>query len=311
MHRPIHRALSLAFCAALVSCDLLTGGGGGGGGSSTITFSRGFVYVRRDDRNLYLADESDLQSSGQLTTSGGVYTPSLSKDGKRIVYVLRSATESELDLVGVVGGTSSVLLKSTASVKNLRTPVFSPDGARVAFAFDEPSGSSIGLINVDGSGFIKVIGGAAFAYASPTFFPDGQSVLAMAGGAGLAYTQVERVNLTTGQAINITNTLGVEAEGISTRLMLSPDGTQAVFDARVSSGSTRVFILDLATKKVTLLNDYTGEPNTNDSAPAWQSAATVVYSSDSGGNDNVYRIGANGASRKLVLPKAIEPYYGP
>ena len=98
---------------------------------------------------------------------------------------------------------------------------------------------------------------------------------------------------------------------IANRLVVSADGTRAVFDARVGSGVTRIFGIDLSTKVVTKLNDYMGEPNTNDSFPCWFDANTVAYSSDSGGNDNVYRVGFDGTQRRLLLPKAVEPWYGP
>ncbi len=280
-------------------------------GSGSITFTKGFAFVRKDDRNLYLADESALETSAALTTTGGVSSPNLSRDGKRVVFVQKVGTDTQLAVVPTTGGVASLVLASTAQVKNLRTPVFSPDGARIAFAYDEGTSSSIGLVNADGSGFVKVAGGTSLAYASPTFFPDGLSVLVMSGGAGLAYTQLEQVTLATGAPANVTNTLGNEAQSIANRVVLSPDGKTAVFDARVSSGSTRLFTINLDTKVVTKLNDYVAEPGANDSFPTWQDGATVVFSSDSGGNDNVYRIGANGTGRTLALARAIEPSYGP
>lgn len=310
-------ALVLASASALLaSCELLDGGGGGGG-EGNIAFTRGFAFVRNDDRNLAVADEGDLETSALLTSAGGVYTPSLSRDGRRVVFALRRGATSELQVVPSTGGTPSTLLVASDAVKNVRTPVFSPDGSLVAFAFDDPTGSScIGLVNADGSGFVKLAGGTTFAYASPSFYPDGQHVLAAAGGAGLPLRQLEKVNVRSGQAVSVASSLqeaapSGEALAIVNRVVLSPDGDLAAFDASPSGGGTRVFVLDLAAGRIRRVNDYTSDAEANDTFPAWQSASVVVYSSDSGGNDNVYRVSSDGTGRKLLLPRAIEPSYAP
>ncbi len=311
--------LVLLVATALVwGCDFSGGGGGGvgggtgGGGGVSLTFSKGFTWVRKDDRNVYLADDADLQTTAVLTQGGTAHTPSLSKNGKRIVFVSGSGNEAEIDTVAVAGGATSAVLTSQALAKNFRNPVFSPDGTRVAFTYDDASASSsIGLVNVDGSGFVKLIGGGALSYAMPTFSADGTSVLAAAGNSTTQLTQIERVTVSSGSAVNVTNTLGNEALTIANRVAVSPDGALAVFDGRVSSGVTRLFVIDLSSKVVTKVNDYMGEPNTSDSFPAWIDAATVSFSSDSGGNDNVYKVSTTGTGRKLLVPKAIEAWYGP
>jgi len=299
---------------SLFSCDLVGGGGGGtGGGTGNVTFNAGFVYVRKDDRNVYIADQSDFQTSDVLTTGAGVSQPSLSKDAQRIVFVVKDSVggTTSIQTVAVTGGQATTVLSSDATRKNFHHAVFSPDAQTIAFAYDDGSAASIGLVNADGSNFRKLIGGGALAYSLPSFTADGTEVLAAAGNSGLSLTQIERVNVSTAIPVNVTNTLGNEATAISSRLLLSPDGTKAVFDATVSSGVTRIFVIDLSTKAVTKVNDYVGEPNTNDTSPCWMNAAQVAYSSDSGGNDNVYGIGADGSGRELLLPKAIEPFFGP
>ncbi len=297
---------------ALSGCGLLGGGGPDGDtNDGGITFTSGFVSVRKDDRNLYIADSSDYQTAQKLTDSGGAFFPSLSKDGKRVAFVKKTGTDSALYVVSVTGGTPSLVQSSSASVKNLRNPVFSPDGMKLAFGYDDTNSAAIGLVNVDGSGFARLAGNASFAYGLPSFSSTGTFVLAAAGTVGSPFTQIEKIDITTGMATNVTNTLGSEAQSIANRLVISADGAKAVFDARVSSGVTRIFAIDLTSKAVTKLNDYTSEPNTNDSAPCWVDATTVAYSSDSGGNDNVYRVGVDGTQRRLLVPKAIEPWFGP
>jgi TolB protein len=302
----------LVVVLALSSCFLVGGGGGGGGGGGTgggaAGFTSGYATVRKEDRNLFLTGEADVNERTQLTQTGGVAMPSFSKDGRQVVFSRRSGTDSEIAVVSTAGGTPTTVVRSTPTQQNLRTPVFSPDGRRIAFAYDENSlSSSIGVVNVDGSDFRKVIGGQALAYGSPSWFPDGESLLVSAGNAGLMQNQVERVNVTTGQPTSITNTLGVEALSIASRLVVSPDGTRAVFDGRVSSGVTRIFVLDLATRGVT--RQRSPAASVNDSAPSWLGATTFLFSSDEGGNDQVYRQAVGAVGITLAVPLAIEPAY--
>jgi TolB protein len=302
--------------AALTGCELVGGGGGGtgggaGGGGGGLDFKAGYTFVRKDDRNVFLVDESDPSTVGALTTTGGVRTPSLSKDGTRIVFVRGTGMGAALVTVPSAGGTASTVLASTAQASNFKTPVFSPDGARIAFSYDDGLVTSIGLVKVDGTGFARLIGGSSLAYASPSWAPDGKSIVAAAGNLGLGLTMVERIDVATGAATSVTNTLGNEALGITGRLVLNPNGTRALFDGRVSSGVTRLFLLDLGTKLVTKVNEYPSDPTANDSFPCWVDLNTVAFSSDSGGNDNVYTKAASGAGGvTLVVPKAIEPWFG-
>jgi Tol biopolymer transport system component len=198
---------------------------------------------------------------------------------------------------------------------NLRLPSFSPDGTTITFAYDEGNVGAVGLVNADASQFRKLAGGSTLAYGAPSFSNDGLSVVAAAGSAGLALTQLERLSVSTGMPTSITNDLtAAGATDVANRVLVSPDGTKAVFDGHVSTGSTRIFVIDLLTKAVVKVNDYTNEPGTNDTFPCWVGAAKVAFSSDSGGNDNVYSVNADpslGAALQLMVPKAIEATYGP
>jgi TolB protein len=303
--------------AVLSGCELLggggggTGGGAGGGGGSSVTFQKGFTFVRKDDRNVYVADEVDYSTVGVLTQSGDVRTPAFNKQGTRIVFVRGSGMTAEIATVAPSGGAISTVLASTAQANNFKTPVFSPDGARIAFSYTDGTSTSVGLVNADGTNFRKLIGGSALAYASPSWTNDGSAVLAAAGNVGLALTQVERIDLTTGMPTSVTNSLGNEAQGISGRLVVSPDGSRVAFDGQVSTGVTRLFVLDLSTKAVVKVNEYPADPNTNDSFPCWVSASVLAFSSDFGGNDSVYQKNADGSGGVTPLvPKAVEPWFG-
>jgi hypothetical protein len=61
---------------------------------------------------------------------------------------------------------------------------------------------------------------------------------------------------------------------------------------------------------VVKVNEY-ADVTTNDSFPCWVSASVLAFSSDSGGNDNLYQKNADGSGGvTLLVPKAIEPWFG-
>lgn len=287
------------------------GGGSGGGGGASIAFTKGYVFIRKDDRNVYVADEADLQTTARLTTSGNARHPSLSKDGKKVVFARTNGAETELATVAVTGGGDSVVLASSATAKNLRNPVFSADGTKVYFAYDSGASSVLGVVNLDGTGF-KAVAGGSLSYASPSV-ATGDDVLVGAGSTGSSLLQIEKVAAATGMATNVASSLGVEAQGIVNRVVVSPDGTKAAFDGRLASGASRVFVINLTTKAVTRLTDYPADPTANDTFPAWVGNDKVAFSSDTGGNDQVYVLPASSmnTSGGLTLPSAIEPWYGP
>ncbi|PZR12274.1 MAG: hypothetical protein DI536_15325 [Archangium gephyra] len=309
MHRSVFALASVALVFS--GCDFINGGGGGGGtggggGSTAIPFTDGFTFVRKDDRNVYLVDDKDTDVVGTLTSTANVRTPSFSADKRRVVFVRGTGESSEIAVVPVAGGAASVVVSATSAMRDLRTPVFSPDGTTVAFGYSNNGTGEIGLVNVDGTNLRSLGANGVLAYASPTFTPDGSAVIVAAGNAGLSLTQVERLTISTGMATSVTNTLGNTAVDIANRIVVSPDGTKAAFDARVSSGESRIFVLDLSSKVVTQVAP--GELGANDTFPCWVNNTTLAYSSDAGGNDNLYTV-ALGAMPTLALPKAVEPWY--
>jgi|CXWL01.1.fsa_nt_gi TolB protein len=311
--------LGLGLVATLSGCLLLDGGGGPGGGTGggtgSASFVRGFVYVGPDDRNIYVSDETDnFALSVKLTTEGGASFPSLSSDGKKVVYVRKNGSVSELVTVLTAGGTSNRVFTSTVTEKNLRTPIFSKDGAKVIFTYDVGVTSALGIVNIDGTGFVTLVGGGVnpLAYASPTLYPDGLSVLAMAGNSVSSYTQLAKVTLATGEPTPIANDFGLEAFSIANRVVISPDGTQAAFDSVVSSSVSRVFVINLGSKQVTTLTDHMGEV-ANDAFPTWVGNTKVGFTSDSGQSDKIYALTASlvKTSGGLQLASGTEPWFGP
>jgi TolB protein len=294
----------------LAACEGLDFGGGGGGGlGGEVDFSSGYAFIRSSDRNVYVADRRDLSAVARLTSHGNNHHPALSRDGLSVVFVHGSGSTTELQTVPTAGGTPSAVLSSSDQRRNLRAPVFSPDGARIFFTFDRGTSSYLGRVAADGSGFQELTSGS-LSFASPSFASaDSTSVLAMAGSSISSYRYVERVDATTGSATSVAD-LGAD-RAVQTRLVVSPGGTKAAFDARVNGGPVRIFVADLGTDVVTQLTDYPSDPNATDAFPAWASDSEVIFSSDIGGAEQVYSIAANTVrgTGTLRVPSAQEPWF--
>ncbi len=301
-------------CAVLVAIGLagcVPGDSGGGGGLGS--FNRGFAFVR--DRNIYVADNSNYLNPIQLTTSGADQYPSLSRDGRRVVYVRGG---NQLWVVPASNSPSPARVQDTSGGTNYRTPVFSPDGNIIVFAYDLNGVSQFGRVNVDGTSFRALT--SQFYFAGPSFFADGSAVLAVrATSPTRIYDRIVRVDVDSGMDSLIANSsIGSEACSVANRVSLSPDGRKVTFDAKTSSGGNctgpvRIFVMDLFSGVVNRVTDYPANPSADDGFPTWVGNDQVGFSSNYGGADQIYVLPANmpPTSGGLKVPTASQPYYGP
>jgi TolB protein len=305
-------ALVCAVVWVVTGCVPADDAGGGGGVGS---FSRGFVFVK-SDRNVYLADSSNYRATPiQLTTDGSNRHPSLSRDGRQVVYVHAG---NELDIVRAASGVSPTpIYSATGGRTNFKTPVFSSDQTFVVFAYDLAGTSYVGRVNVDGSGFTDLTSPPLF-YGSPSFYPTGSSVLAVAGQSSSEFRQLVRVDVLNRTTTAVAGNLGSRACAVANRAVISPDGSRVAFDGRLFLGgfcgsATRIFVMNVASGNVTQLTDYPADPGANDGFPTWVGNDQIGFSSNAGGADQIYVLQASASmsSGRLQVPSGTEPYYGP
>jgi TolB protein len=321
------RILGLAAVAALAACEPidLTGGGGGTGGGA---FSKGFVFVRNDTagRNVYAVDDSgDANSPLQLTQAGSAYEPAVSPTGKLVAFAYRpaGASTSEIRTVPTTGqGQASTVISNSSTscpgCTRFRNPTFSPDGNTIVFTLDKGGYSQLARIDTAGTAALQIIttpsNAIANFYGVASFYPNGQSVLATASNSSTSqFDFLVQVNVTTGAAQLVTNSLGGTAQVVTTRAVVSPDGTKVAFDGRVSSGGSQVFVANLSPSfsGATAISNHPGQTGVQDNWPSWRGNTEVGFLSDDGGNDNIYRLSiASSGAGTLLVPGALEPGYG-
>ncbi|HYH97592.1 hypothetical protein [Hyalangium sp.] len=310
---------ALVLVTGLAACepiDFDDGGGGGGGGN--VQFTKGFAFVR-EDRNVYVVDDrGDPNSPKRLTTGGGAAYPAVSRNGRSIVFVQQAGPSFELRTVPTDGSAqpSTVLTSGTgcSGCTNFRYPTFNSTGSVIVFTFNRGSGNfALGKVNTDGSGFQALTNEPSTSFGAPSFFPDGQSVLAPSGSSSTQLTQLSRVSLS-GTVTSITNELGNEVLWVVNRAVVSPNGQQVVLDGRLSSGGSRIFVGPLSPfSPPTRVTDHPGEAGAQDTFPNWLDTTQVGFLSDAGGGQNIYRVTlptSQPSSGTLLIPSAGEPSYG-
>ncbi|PTL84726.1 LpqB family beta-propeller domain-containing protein [Vitiosangium sp. GDMCC 1.1324] len=326
--KALSRIVGLAAVAVVAGCEPIDGIDLGGGGTGGGAFSRGFVFVRGDSsstRNVFAVDDSgDPNSPLQLTTQGGAFSPTVSRNGRQVAFVHRVGSVNELQVVPTTGqGQPSTVFSSTSTsacsgCTNFRYPTFSPDGRTIVFTLDRSNASTqLARVNADGTGFQLLPNSGGYFFGPTSFTADGLGLIA--AGSRYSKDQLEvllYVNVLNGLANVVAEVQGADgtAQVVVSRVAVSPDGSKVAFDARTSSGS-RIFVGTIdGQQQVYDIKQVTGKLGVDDTYPSWRGNTELGFLSNEGGTDNIYRVSASSVRGSgnlvLVVPKAAEPSYG-
>jgi Tol biopolymer transport system component len=238
----------------------------------------------------------------QLTDAPGVETtPSLSPDGKDVVFVRVADGRSEI-LIQRVGARVSTSLTASSGVED-RQPAFSPDGERIAFR-SERDGGGIFLMDTAGESVRRL---TDFGF-HPTWSPDGKEIAVAVGDfifptdRGGAVRGLRAVDVATGAVREVSR------EGDVMQPRWSPHGRRIAFwGLRLQTGQRDLYTVAADGSEA----ESPGVEVTNDAAldwsPEWSPDGRFLYfSSNRGGTMNLWRVAIDEASgRTLGAPEPV------
>lgn len=166
-----------------------------------------------------------------LTNTGTDYWPTVSPDGKTIVFARTTDQKHwELYRVGIEGGTAVPLARSPLPVSATR-PRWSAAADLIAFTATTAEGlDQVWTIKPNGTAAHIIYGdGVALHLFFPDWSPDGQSLIMLDS----QQQAIERANLASGQIEQLTNP-AVILPGMASQ---SPDGRQIVLAAQKAGGA--------------------------------------------------------------------------
>jgi dipeptidyl aminopeptidase/acylaminoacyl peptidase len=183
---------------------------------------------------------------------GSARSPSFSPDGKELVYVSDASGLPQLWVVPAAGGAPRQL---TALTDPVGFAEWSPDGKWIAYSVAPGGGMNqqVWLVRPDGSGAKRVTDGGTETNRLGTFRADGKTLAVASNRKYRAHIDAWVYDVESGAL-----TMGPEGKGSGGYESLSRDGKTALLRRVPQRGDSDLFLVDLATKKETLLTPHEG-----------------------------------------------------
>jgi len=225
----------------------------------------------------------------QLTDEPGPeYFPSLSPDGKSLIYSSRASGNWDIYLQRVGGRNPTNLTKDSAADDT--QPAFSPDGERIVFR-SEREGGGIYLMGATGESVRRV---SDFGY-NPVWSPDGEKVLLATEGVIQPSTRLSKNQLWT---INVSNgDRQLITDGDALQPNWSPHGQRIAYWSRPQGGGQGDVWTMLAdgSNAVRVTSEAAMDWN-----PVWSPDGKYLYfCSDRSGNMGLWRVPVEENTGKL------------
>ncbi len=220
--------------------------------------------------------------------------PSLSPDGRSIVYVARATDNWDIYLQRV-GGQKPNNLTADSPVDD-NHPAFSPDGERIAFQSDR-NGGGIYLMGATGESVQRL---TDFGY-HPAWSPDGKeivfasTIIARPESRQSSNSQLWVVTVATGER----RRLEIKGGGDAIQPSWSPNGHRIAYWGSIASGQRDIWtVAATGGEAVSVTEDAAIDWN-----PVWAPEGRYLYfSSDRGGSMNLWRTPIDERSGRVLGP---------
>lgn len=226
----------------------------------------------------------------QLTHSQN-YDPTLSPDGRRMIYISLVLGREQLFAVNMDGAQSAQLTSDSADHED---PAWSPDGKSVAFVHIAHGQEVIYLMNVDGSG-MRPLTDTSLRTIHPFWSPDGKKLSYCTDDDLHPPTKnpadIYVLDLATGRNVKVIT------GGINTYPAWSPDGSQIAFRRMLGEMNSEVFVANSDGGNVRNLTNHPAF----DGWPAWSpDGRELAFGSNRNANYQIFVMHADGSGVRLV-----------
>jgi TolB protein len=237
-----------------------------------------------------MAQNRPITLAYQLTHSINM-DPTLSPDGKEMIYISVISGKEQLFRSGVDGTNPRQLTRDDADHED---PAWSPDGRRVAFVLIKDGGEQIHLMNADGSG-VEALTPNNQRTIHPNWAPDGRSV-AYCTDDDLKPpkkndSEIYSIDVATKKLTKLIS------GGVNTYPVWSPNGKQLAFRRMVDVTNSEVFV---ANPDGSDARNLTNDP-AFDGWPAWSPDGTkIAFASNRNRNYEIFTMNPDGTGVQKV-----------
>ncbi len=234
-----------------------------------------FVSIRNSDAEIYSINPDGSQETNLTNhSSGWDIHPSLSPDGKKILYSSRISSSSDYDIY-MMDADGSNKIKLTSSSMDDSDPVFSPDGTKIAYSAGYLAGGrQIYVMNQNEPSSVNITNDYSHYYWDLSWTP-GQKI-AFHSNRDNFTGEVYSMNPNGSEIKKLTNTSSYDRSP-----SWSPDGAKIVFTSG-RDGDEEIYLMNSDGSNQTNLSR---SPNTNDSNPSWSpDGKKIIYSSGNKGS---------------------------
>lgn len=268
----------------------------------------------------FVADITGRSNLWKVNASGGwpvqltqsderQYSPVWSPDGKWIVYEQDHAGDELWDLYAIPSdGGEIVNLTNTPAIRE-QDPVWSHDGRTIAFDYKPKEGSQYDVALLDWKTrkvqLLTHEQQPGYSWNVVAWSSDDKTIYASRRNPPYTDADVYRIDVATGKTENLTPHQGTIRYLAAS---LSPDDKTLLMSADAKGGYINVALLDVSSRKITMVTDLKWEAYAGDFSPDGKSYSYTV--NEDGVIDAYIVDGATNHAEKVDLPHGLNSFSG-